>query len=66
VLSKPDEFRNGIKAITAAGRILEALAEAHRPVAFREIATSSTMGGRTVTNNHPAARNAWMFSMSLR
>jgi DNA-binding IclR family transcriptional regulator len=39
----PDESRNGIKAITAAGRILEALAEAHRPVALREIATSSRM-----------------------
>lgn len=39
----PDSGRNGIKAITVAGRILEALANAHEPIALREIATSSRM-----------------------
>ncbi|MBN8964676.1 MAG: IclR family transcriptional regulator [Rhizobiales bacterium] len=38
-----DDYRNGIKAITAAARILEALADAQKPVALREIATSSRM-----------------------
>jgi len=39
----PDHDRNGIKAMTAAVRILETLADARKPVALREIATSGRM-----------------------